>query len=231
MVGEVGRNVNGKSTSRVEGKDSGRTPRLESGHGPTSLKVDLEVMGHHARAGEASPDLDDERAASASAPGQKWRENLGPNTTSWPSRSSRPPSPAIRVLYREKFAFLNLDGSIQWHGFYSSVVQTLLKCKSSTILAVGMSCDPAKLLLLGSGNLLIKDLIGVCRDRCDRWRVGHIKGMSVMTRKCCFAVLAIECFTNRPLSALLILVLSSNAKSLHLLGCLISDYHLPVAVV
>jgi hypothetical protein len=24
-----------------------------------------------------------------------------------------------------------------------------------------MSCDPAKLLLLGSGNLLIKDLIGV----------------------------------------------------------------------
>ena len=45
-----------------------------------------------------------------------------------------------------------------------------------------MSCDPAKLLLLGSDDLLIKDLIGVCRDRCDRWRVGHIKGMSVMTR-------------------------------------------------
>jgi hypothetical protein len=99
-----------------------------------------------------------------------------------------------------------------------------------TILAVGMSCDPAKLLLLGSGNLLIKDLIGVCRDRCDHWRVGHIKGMCY-DKKCCFAVLAIECFTNRPLSVLLILVLSSNAKSLHLLGCLISDYHLLVAVV
>jgi hypothetical protein len=47
------------------------SPKLEPGHGPTSPKVDLEVIQHHARAGEVSPDLGDERAAGSPAPGRK----------------------------------------------------------------------------------------------------------------------------------------------------------------
>ena len=71
---------------KVEGDKRGGTGRRQ--------QVDLQMMEHHARAGKASPELGDERAASAPAPGQKWRvrirdqiqANLEAN--SWPAKAT-----------------------------------------------------------------------------------------------------------------------------------------------